>query len=63
MNILWNEDGKGRFMFQMQGPTDAGVNELPTYTGQYESGLGLGWYTAFDATWAPQNFTLSAVSS
>jgi hypothetical protein len=55
-DIVWNEDGKGNFMFQVKGPT---TDELPTYSGQYSDDTGLGWYTNFNAAWTPGTFKMT----
>lgn len=49
--FMWVEDGKGRFMYQIKGPTDKGNNELPTVSGTYKGNGAIGWGTNFDAVW------------
>lgn len=59
VDIMWMEDGNGRFMFQTQGPTDTGVTELPTYTGTYNAGTALGWASNFNAIWGSWGITMT----
>ena len=50
-DIMWMEDGKGRFMFQVKGSTDHGSLELPTVTGTYTGNIAIGWGSNFNAIW------------
>ncbi len=47
-DMVWIEDGNGQFMYEVKGPPDNGVNQLPTVTGTYRGTSALGWGTNFD---------------
>lgn len=60
--IIWMEDGKGRFMYQTQGPTDAGSSQLPTVNGVYTGTAAIGWGANFESTtWGTWDVSMTAV--
>ena len=61
-DIIWMEDGKGRFMYQIKGPTDPKSDELPTVTGTYTGKIAIGWGSNFDSVWGTWDVSMTMQS-